>query len=576
MMEATNVEAKVQRNTGQVNTPQTGSFNKPQVEMIYRYEDEKGNLLFEVVRFTPKGFSQRRSDGRGGYIYNLSGVRRVLYRLPELIAAPLDEWVYIVEGEKDADRVSAEGFVATTNPGGAGKWLDSFNEYFRSRLVAIIPDNDDAGRKHAKKVADSIVDVAKSVRIIDLQKSQPGPALKGDVSDFFDAGHKRGELSILVDDTPEYVPEENWTRRAEVISLETVEPEEIEWLWPDRIPLGMMTILAGDPGVGKSFLSLYIASLVTAAKMTPDNKPAAYGSVVILSAEDSLENVVRPRLDALGANVSKIKAIRCMRNKDADGNVTADHFNILHDRFELERVLSENPDTKMVIIDPVSAYFGNVDTHKDSNVRSVLAPLVEMVQRFNVALVCIMHLNKGNSQKACYRTMGSLAFPAAARTVWLVSPTPDGPKNPRRLLIAAKHNILKEPTTLAFEIKDGRVVFESEPVNITADDVLAPRGNIEAPERQRAVEWLKEILSQVDSMPSNEIFKLAEEERFNERMLARARKELGIKCFPEFDEEGNKSWHWRLPKVEGEQLKLPNLADTLAKLQKMKQSMKMP
>jgi hypothetical protein len=77
-------------------------------------------------------------------------------------------------------------------------------------------------------------------------------------------------------------------------------------------------------------------------------------------------------------------------------------------------------------------------------------------------------------------------------------------------------------------------------------------------------------------MPSNEIFKLAEEERFNERMLARARKELGIKCCPEFDEEGNKSWHWRLPKAEGEQLKLPNLSDTLAKLQKMKQSMKMP
>jgi RecA-family ATPase len=338
----------------------------------------------------------------------------------------------------------------------------------------------------------------------------------------------------------------------------------------------MLTILAGDPGVGKSFLSLFIASLVTAAKMTPDDQMAAYGSVVILSAEDSIEHVILPRLNALGANVSKIKAIRCVRCKDADGNVTTDNFNILHDRFELERVLTENPDTKMVIIDPVSAYFGSVDTHKDSNVRSVLAPLVEMARRLNIALVCIMHLNKGNSTKACYRTMGSLAFPAAARTVWLVSPTPDGSKNPRRLLIAAKHNILKDPTTLAFEIKDGRIVFERGAVNITADDVLAPKSNIEAPERDRAVEWLRELLSAGQSMSSNEILKLAEEQGINEHTLKKAREKIGIKCFPAFDDDGNKSWHWRLPKAEGEQLRLPTLSETLANLQKMKQSMKMP
>jgi len=554
--------------------------------------------LYQVVRYQPKGFAQRRpaspsrrgeprsdeageadpTHSHGNWIYNTAGVRKVLYKLPELIATPLDDWVFIVEGEKDVDRIFAEGFVATTNPGGAGNWIDSFNEYFRSRRVAIIPDNDDAGRKHAKKVADSIVDVAASVKLIEL----PGLPPKGDVSDWLDpaspngsaeagAGHKRGELSILVDDAPEYVKDEDWTRRAEVISLESVVPEEIEWLWPDRIPLGMLTILAGDPGVGKSFLSLYIASLVTAAKMTPDDKMAAYGSVVILSAEDSIEHVILPRLNALGANVSKIKAIRCVRCKDADGNVTTDNFNILHDRFELERVLTENPDTKMVIIDPVSAYFGSVDTHKDSNVRSVLAPLVEMAGRFNIALVCIMHLNKGNSTKACYRTMGSLAFPAAARTVWLISPTPDGPKNPRRLLIAAKHNILKDPTTLAFEIKDGRVVFERGAVNITADDVLAPKSNIEAPERDRAVEWLKELLSAGQSMSSNEIFKLAEEEGFKKHTLENARKELGVKCFPDFDEEGNKFWCWRLPKPDGDKKKLPSLSEALANLEKMRQ-----
>jgi hypothetical protein len=172
--------------------------------------------------------------------------------------------------------------------------------------------------------------------------------------------------------------------------------------------------------------------------------------------------------------------------------------------------------------------------------------------------------------------MGSLAFPAAARTVWLISPTPDGPKNPRRLLIAAKHNILKDPTTLAFEIKDGRIVFERGAVNITADDVLAPKSNIEAPERDRAVEWLKELLAGGHSMPSNEIIKLAEIEGIKERMLTVVRKELGIKCFPEFDEEGNKSWHWRLPKADGDKKKLPTLSETLANLEKMRQRTNLP
>ncbi len=552
---------------------QDTGVNEKRIVKEYDYEDETGKLLFQVVRYEPKGFAQRRR-GKSDWVYNVSGVRKVLYRLPELIAAPLADWVFIVEGEKDADRLAAEGFAATTAPGGAGNWHKSFNEYFRNRYVAIVPDNDSAGRAHAQRVAEEISDCAAVVKQIDLRACYEGLAIKGDVSDFFEAGYRRGHLSILIDEAPSYEPKQNWTRRAEVVSLDTVEPEDIDWLWPGRIPLGMLTLLAGDPGVGKSFLSLYITSLVTTGGMTPDNTASAKGAVVILSAEDSLENVIRPRLDALGADVRKVKAIRCVRNKDSYGNVTADHFNIMGDRFELERVLAENPDTKMVIIDPISAYFGSVDTHKDSNVRAVLAPLSEMAGRFNIALVCVMHLNKGNSSKAVYRTMGSLAFPAAARTVWLVTPEPNqtpaasqGEANRggrRRLLIAAKHNILKNPDTLAFEIIDGRVVFSAEPVNITADDVFAPKGGIEAPERQRAVEWLKQTLSGVDSIPSNEMLKLAKEQGFKERTLQGARKELGIKCFPTFDEDGNKYWAWRLPKQDGKQKIIPGLEKILA------------
>jgi hypothetical protein len=195
-----------------------------------------------------------------------------------------------------------------------------------------------------------------------------------------------------------------------------------------------------------------------------------------------------------------------------------------------------------------------------------------MAQRYGVALICVMHLNKSN-MKAIYRVMGSLGFLAAARAAFLVSEDPLDPTGNRRLLICAKLNVAEKPASLAFATKDEKVVFEDKSVNITADEVLGGRSNIEAPERDRAVEWLKQLLSGVDSMPSKEIFKLAEENMFNERMLARARKELGIKCFPDFDEEGNKSWYWRLPGPDGDKPKLPTLSEMYARLNKMKKNM---
>jgi putative DNA primase/helicase len=520
--------------------------SQPQIIKEYNYEDQTGKLLYQVLRYEPKGFSQRRPDGNGGWIGNVSGAEKVLYKLGQLIRADLDEWIFITEGEKDADRISSCGFTATTASGGTGKWLESYNEYFRNRCVAILPDNDQPGRAHAQSIAESICDVAKSVKIIEL----PGLKDKGDVSDFLDAGHTMGEINLLVDDEPSYIKNESWISRAEVVSLDFVEPQEIDWLWQERIPLGMLTIIAGDPGVGKSFLSLYIASLVTTANPTPDNTIPAFGSVIILSAEDSLEHVIRPRLEALGADVTKIKAIRCVRRKDAQGNETTDHFNIQTDRFELERILEETPDVKLVIIDPLSAYFGSVDTHKDSNVRSVLAPLVEMAGRFNIALVCILHLNKGSSSKACYRTMGSLAFPAAARTVWLVSPEPGVPNSSRRLFIAAKHNILKEPKTLAFEIIENKVIFDNQPVDITADDVFANKGKREESELAIAIEFLEEVFQSVSSISAKEVYKLAKTEGYNQKTLNRAKKELGITSYRDDDEEGNNVWYWMRKRKE--------------------------
>ena len=179
---------------------------------FYDYRDEHGTLLFQVVRIpTPDGkrFRQQQPDGCGGWIWNVKGVRSVLYRLPELLAADPSETVFIVEGEKVADCLARRGLVATTNPGGALKWRSEYSVALRSRRVVILPDHDDAGRQHGAEVAQSVDRVASSVRLVDL----PGLAEHGDAFEWFAAGHTVEELLALVQATSPVVSRDDTTQR---------------------------------------------------------------------------------------------------------------------------------------------------------------------------------------------------------------------------------------------------------------------------------------------------------------------------------------------------------------------------
>ncbi|MBX9656151.1 hypothetical protein K2Y11_21250 [bacterium] len=173
----------------------------------YDYFDETGKLIYQVRRHEPKDFRQYHATNDGRLKAGLNGCRRVLYRFPELLAAPPTETVFIVEGEKDCDNLRSLGLIATTNSGGAEKWIDDFNAHFKNRNVVILPDNDEPGRKHASKIASRIQTIAASVKIIQL----PSLPAKGDVSDWIAAGGTKEQLLELVAKSPTWEPSANAT-----------------------------------------------------------------------------------------------------------------------------------------------------------------------------------------------------------------------------------------------------------------------------------------------------------------------------------------------------------------------------
>lgn len=171
----------------------------------YDYTDENGKLLYQVVRYESKDFVQRRPNPEGGWIWDMDGVERTLYHLPALIKAIENgETVYVVEGEKDVHTVEGLGLTATTNSGGADKWLKAHSQYFRDASVVILPDNDDAGRKHALSVALSLARIAASIKIVSL----PYLKNKQDVTDWVESGRKRDYLLQWIAKISEWTPPE--------------------------------------------------------------------------------------------------------------------------------------------------------------------------------------------------------------------------------------------------------------------------------------------------------------------------------------------------------------------------------
>lgn len=213
-------------------SPPAGVSGKREVAKTYDYQDEHGKLLFQAVRYTPKGFSQRRPDPniQGNWIYNLQGITPVLYNLPAVIQAVIEnKRIFICEGEKDCDALISKNIVATTNPMGAGKWREHYSQWLAGAYVHIIADNDEPGNKHAQAVAKSLHGKAKSIKICSLAKELPELPKGGDFSDFITilGADALVRFKKVLDNAVEYTGAPV-AHEAPVAAVATVAPSQLE------------------------------------------------------------------------------------------------------------------------------------------------------------------------------------------------------------------------------------------------------------------------------------------------------------------------------------------------------------
>ena len=336
-----------------------------------------------------------------------------------------------------------------------------------------------------------------------------------------------------------------------IVNLASVEPETVDWLWQGRFALGKVTLLTGDPGLGKSFITLDMAARVTTGKKWPDGAPGVIGSVVLLSAEDGPADTIRPRIESLDGFVDRIDLIRMVTRPNSKNEQS---FSLGRDLAALEETISQQWCPKLVVIDPISAYLGGTDSHNNADIRSLLAPLSDLADRLHVAIVIVTHLNKSDSGPAVYRSMGSIAFAGAARGMLTVTKDPGDSSGERRLLLASKNNLGPGKSGLAFWIQAkpddhyGAVVaWDPTPVHKCVDEVLSEiqRKRGKSGKLGQAEAWLKEMLAK-GPVPQKELERLAGIEGISESTLGRAKRAIGVKsCREGYGSEGE--WYWRLP-----------------------------
>ncbi len=333
--------------------------------------------------------------------------------------------------------------------------------------------------------------------------------------------------------------------------LSDVEPEQISWLWKGFTPLGKLSVLDGDPGLGKSTITYDIAARVTRGLAMPDGTASDLdgpAGVILLAAEDGLADTIVPRLLAAGGDTSRVYAIEVM------GTGEKERMPTLADYKKVEETIIATG-AKLVIVDPLMAYLpSTTNAHHDQDIRRVLTPLKEVAERTGAAILVVRHLNKGMSANVLYRGGGSIGIIGAARSGLIVAPDPQDETGTRRILAVQKMNIAAKAGSLLFRVEDNgagdaRIAWLGVSSQ-TADSLFAPTEDTEGGQMGDAKAFLRDVLSD-GPVAANDAKEAAKEAGIAGRTLERAKKALGVISKKQGFDGG---FVWSLPSHEDCQL----------------------
>lgn len=564
--------------TGRISeTPQEESFpfrenTAPQKEKtIYSYCEPDGTERFQVVRLIPKDFRFRRKEGNG-FIWKLGNIKTIPYNL-QRIEADKTRPIFITEGEKDTDCLTSLGLIASCNPGGAGNWKATYSPYFKGRDIIITPDNDRPGRDHAKDVSKKLDGIAASIIILEL----PGLEEKGDVSDFCEALRKKGmsdneivsRIETLAKNPPQMEREpgdESEQEETPILgmgaqSIADVVEEKLEWLWSGYLPKGTMVIFDGAPGVGKSTITIDIACRLSHGDKMPDGSLCEQGNSLLVTVEDHIPTVVKPRIIAAGGDENHMFYVPIKGIPRKDGTFsqpTLADTNAMREEIREKKIA-------LMIIDPLAAFMPpDINSWKDTDIRKVLAPISAMAAETGVVVIVVRHTNKNTGSNAMNSGGGSIAIVANARAAFLVGKHPDIPGE--NIFAPIKFNLGIAPPAITYKIEskgNSSIIAWGATTTISADEIVTPKkeSREEISALKEGMDFLREELKN-GTVIAKRIYADAKGQGISERTLDRAKRNLGIISDKEPTQNGK--WFWMLPPAkEEEQILTPKTLERI-------------
>jgi hypothetical protein len=514
------------------------------VKTSYEIRDASGRLVAYHVRLDNtadgKKFWWEQPDGSTG----LNGTR--LEELP-LYGAHLvsdvgaDEFIVICEGEKARDALERVKIPAVgTVTGAAATPGPEALEVLRDRRVCLWPDNDAAGRAHMERIGQRLQGVAAEVRIFTWHDAEE-VGVDAAEHHAVESSNPKAVDRLLTDleGSPLYESEPKVEVAPVGRMLSEVEAERVDWFWRGRIPKGKLTMIEGDPGEGKSAMTTDFAARKSVGRPWPDGEECEAGGVVLCSAEDGVADTIRPRLDAARGDPERVLSLVTVSDGDDERLIS------IPEDLEMIRQGIDRVEAEMVVIDPLSAFLsGDVNSHRDQEVRRALAPLAKLTEETGVAVVVVRHLTKSPGGNPLYRGQGSIGIIGAARSALLVAKHPED--EGLRVLAPLKSNLTKPAPSLAFALVESangavRLQWKGTTEHTAAVLLAAPTDPEERSALDEAMDFLRDVLGN-GPVDNKLVRKDAREADISESTLKRAKAAMGISS----KKGADGSWTWRL------------------------------